>query len=73
MELKRCVRCGCFFCSDSEVCCNCASKDKKDVFTLNNYIVNSRSGESIDDLSIATGVSIKNINRFVENDLINNV
>ena len=28
MEFKRCSRCGCFFTSNDDVCCNCLSKDK---------------------------------------------
>ena len=32
MEFKKCVRCGCFFATNGDVCCNCASKDKHDIY-----------------------------------------
>ena len=47
MELKKCVRCGCFFATNGDVCCNCASKDKHDIYALNNYIVNSTDIPSV--------------------------
>ena len=39
MEFKRCARCGCFFESSNSVCCNCEAKDKQDIYTLNNYLL----------------------------------
>ena len=71
MELKKCARCGCFFASSNDVCCNCETKDMQDVYKLNNYIVNSPEVSSIDGLSFNTGVSMKNISRFIENNSIN--
>lgn len=73
MDLKRCARCGCFFASSGSVCSNCETKDKQDIYTLNNFIVNSPSELSIDSLSFGTGVSAKNINRFIENNSISNL
>lgn len=70
MELKRCARCGCFFASSNEVCCNCETKDNQDISNLNNYIVNYPSIDSVEALSFDTGVSAKNIYRFIENDSI---
>ncbi len=70
MELKKCVRCGCFFTSADSVCSACSVKDKQDIYTLNNYIINSPSVESVDSLSFGTGVSVKNISRFIENNAI---
>lgn len=70
MELKKCARCGCFFTSTNNVCCNCESKDKQDIYTLNNYIENSPDVSTIDSLSFNTGVSVKNIFRFIENNSI---
>ncbi len=72
MEFKKCARCGCFFVSSNNVCCNCETKDKQDIYNLNNYIVNSTSTPSIDNLSANTGVSIKNISRFIQNNVISN-
>ena len=72
MEFKKCARCGCFFTSSNNVCSNCETKDKQDIYTLNNYIVNSPSTSSIDNLAVSTGVSVKNISRFIENNAISN-
>lgn len=70
MEFKKCVRCGCFFVSNNDVCCSCEYKDKQDIYALNAYIVNSSSVPSIDSLSYSTGVTTKNISRFIENNII---
>ena len=71
MELKKCVRCGCFFSSANDVCSNCEAKDKQDIYKLNNYIENCDEKCSIDDLAYNTGVTMQNINRFIENKNIN--
>lgn len=70
MELKKCARCGCFFASSSDVCCNCETKDNQDIYTLNNYIGSTSSISSVSSLSSNTGVSVKNINRLIENNKI---
>ena len=73
MEFKRCARCGCFFESSNSVCCKCEAKDKQDIYTLNNYLLDFPSVSSIDNLSYNTGVSTKNISRFIENNIISNL
>ena len=73
MEFKRCARCGCFFESSNSVCCNCEAKDKQDIYTLNNYLLAFPSVSSIVNLSYNTGVSTKNISRFIENNIISNL
>ena len=73
MELKKCARCGCFYASTGTVCCNCDTKDKQDIYTLNNFIINSPQVPSVDTLSFNTGVSIKNISRFIETNVISNI
>ena len=73
MEFKRCARCGCFFESSNSVCCNCEAKDKQDIYPLNNYLLDFPSVSSIDNLSYNTGVSTKNISRFIENNIISNL
>ncbi len=67
MELKKCARCGCFFASDGCVCSDCSVKDKQDIYNLNSFIVNSPESNSIESLSFNTGISAKNISRFIEN------
>ena len=68
MELKKCARCGSFFTSSNNVCSICETKDKQDICNLNNYINSIPSVSSIDSLSFNTGVSSKNIYRFIENN-----
>lgn len=70
MELKKCARCGCFFASSNDVCCNCETKDNQDIYNLNNYIGSTSSISSVSSLSSNTGVSVKNINRLIENNKI---
>ena len=67
MEFKKCVRCGCFFATSNDVCCNCESKDKLDIAKLNNFFDNEISINSIEDLSITTGITVNNLNRFIKN------
>ena len=31
MEFKRCPRCGNFFVSNNDICCNCQVKDRADI------------------------------------------
>ncbi len=68
MEFKKCVRCGCFFMSNDNVCCNCESKDKFDIAKLNNILEDNDQFNSIEDLSIASGVNVNNLNRYIKNN-----
>ena len=70
MEFKRCVRCGCFFMSDNNICCNCESKDKLDISKVANILDENINFNSIEDLSIASGVNISNLNRLIKNNKI---
>lgn len=55
MEFKKCLRCGCFFMSEDNVCCNCSSKDHTDLQTVNNFISQDNSSfYSIEELSANT-------------------
>lgn len=67
MNLNKCERCGCFFVSPDLVCPNCQSKDKNDMNTLKTFLSESDTDVSIDDIAYLTGVSIKNVNRFLNN------
>ena len=66
MEFKKCERCGCFFISENDVCCNCIAKDKADTIKLLNYIEEHGSTGTMEDFSAGTGITIKNLNRFGE-------
>lgn len=73
MEFKKCMRCGCFFMSDNDVCCNCQSRDKMDIAKLNSILDENNTFNSVQDLSILSGVNVKNLNRFISNNQIPNL
>lgn len=74
MEFKKCVRCGCFFMSEDNVCCNCHSKDQADLATLNSFInQDDITISSLNDISINTGININNLNRLIKNNDISNL
>ena len=66
MELKRCARCGKFYASNVDVCHECEKKDLTDLsklkgFFADNYVV----GVSKTEISAATGISARNLNRYL--------
>jgi len=65
MEFKKCNRCGGFFVSEGCVCPKCTPKDNLELSTFKNYI-KENGISSLDAMSVGTGISIKNINRFME-------
>lgn len=67
MNLSKCERCGCFFATANAVCPNCQSKDENDINQLKNFLNDADTIVTVDDLSSATGVSLKNVNRFLQN------
>lgn len=73
MEFKKCMRCGCFFISDNDVCCNCESRDKMDIAKLNSILDENNDFNSVQDLSIASGVNLNNLNRFIKNNKISGI
>lgn len=68
MEFKKCERCGCFFLSESTVCENCMPKDNFEMSKLRNYFDGENYSSSINSISIDTGISVKNLNRYLENE-----
>ena len=64
MEFKKCIRCGSFFVTEGEICQNCTPKDRLDIIKFNNYIENN-VGETATNISINTGINIKNVNRYL--------
>lgn len=71
MDFKKCARCGGFFLSDSDVCPKCLPKDKNDISKLTNYITdNNITNSTITNLSINTGITFKNINRYLDSNII---
>ncbi len=70
MEFKKCARCGCFYTSNDNVCYNCLSKERFEMNKFKNYIEEANLGNinSLNDIAINTGISDKNINRFLGYD-----
>lgn len=66
MELNKCKRCGAFFASNHNVCPNCEPKDVAELSKLKNFLAENDCPSSIDILATNTGISAKNLNRFLE-------
>ena len=67
MEFKRCARCGTFFVTDGDVCQNCMPKDRLDIVKFKDYVENNTNATP-DSISINTGISVKNVNRYLNNN-----
>ena len=67
MEFKRCVRCGTFFVTDGDVCQNCMPKDRLDIVKFKDYVENNTNATP-DTISINTDISVKNVNRYLNNN-----
>ncbi len=72
MEFKKCVRCGSFFVTEGDVCQNCMPKDKLDRFKFQDYIENNVD-VSANDISINTGISMRNVNRYLSQNNNQNI
>ena len=68
MEFKKCGRCGSFYLSENTVCENCAPKDSFELSKLRNYFDTENYSNSIDHIAVDTGISAKNLNRYLENE-----
>lgn len=70
MEFKKCDRCGCFFTSNDNVCYNCLTKERFEMSKFKTYIEENNIGDinSLNDLSVGTGLSEKTLNRFLAQD-----
>ena len=68
MEFKKCVRCGSFFVTDGDVCQNCIPKDRLDRFKFDDYMDNNIETSAV-VISINTGISVKNVNRYLNQQL----
>lgn len=65
MEFNRCSRCGSFYVSEGNVCPKCASKDGFEFSTFKTYIEENGFENSLETISGETGISVKNLNRFL--------
>lgn len=65
MELNRCSRCGSFYVAEGNVCPKCSSKDGFEFSTFKSYIQENGLENSLNTISNETGISVKNLNRFL--------
>ena len=66
MDFKKCSRCGNFYVSEGNVCPKCSTKDGFEFSTFKSYIEeNGFEENSINTISSVTGISVKNLNRFL--------
>ena len=65
MDLNRCSRCGNFYVSNENVCPNCSMKDEVEFSTFKSYVQENGFNNSLNTISSQTGISVKNLNRFL--------
>lgn len=65
MEFNKCSRCGSFYVSQGNVCPKCISKDNLEFSTFQTYVKENGLQENLDIISGETGISVKNLNRFL--------
>ena len=69
MKFNKCVRCGCFFTSDDDVCPICKSKDEVDKRSLKNYIANNGISNNIP----LNYLPIESLEKYLKTKLFDNV
>ena len=72
MEFNKCSRCGNFFISNDDVCPKCKTKDNLEFQSFKSYIEENGMSNNLDILSNETGISAKNISRFLNYTDLNN-
>lgn len=65
MDLNRCSRCGNFYVSEGNVCPKCSTKDGFEFSAFKSYVQENGFENSLDTISHVTGISTKNLNRFM--------
>ena len=65
MDFNKCSRCGSFYISQGNVCPKCMAKENLEFSTFQSYIKENGLNENLDTISGATGISVKNLNRFL--------
>lgn len=68
MNFNKCSRCGNFYVSEGNVCPKCSPKDTRELSTFKEYITENGFSCSLDTISGETGISVKNLNRFLTYD-----
>lgn len=65
MDFNKCSRCGNFYVSNNDVCPKCQTKDTLEYETFKTYVENNGLTNDLNLLSSETGISTKNLNRFL--------
>ena len=65
MKINRCIRCGGFYTSEGDVCPNCIAKDNMELSVFKAYLENNINETSLNNVSLKTGISQSNLNRFL--------
>lgn len=65
MEFNKCIRCGNFYVSEGDVCPKCNAKDNFERSTFKTYIEENGIANSLENIAGDTGISLKNLNRFL--------
>lgn len=69
MEVNRCSRCGAFYTNLGYVCSKCIDKDNFELSVFKNFIEeNGVEIDSLNQVAVSTGISEKNLNRFLNYD-----
>lgn len=68
MEFNRCTRCGNFYIAEGNVCPKCSAKDGFEFSKFKLYVEENGLTNSLDTIAEETGISVKNINRFLQYD-----
>ncbi len=69
MEVVRCSRCGAFYTNGGYVCPKCTDKDNFELSTFKNFVENNGVElKSLNQVAMSTGISEKNLNRFLNYD-----
>lgn len=73
MEFNRCSRCGSFYVSNGNVCPRCSKKDGVEFSTFKQYVTENGFEQSLDTISGETGIAVKNLNRYLGYEEIQNL
>lgn len=65
MDFNRCSRCGNFYLSEGDVCPKCSNQDNLEFSTFKTYIEENGVENSLENIAGQTGISVKNLNRFL--------
>lgn len=68
MEFNKCSRCGNFYLAEGNVCPKCSTKDHLEFSTFQTYVEENGLTENLDIISGETGISVKNLSRFINSE-----